>query len=83
VKLKPASAWIKETFECGVSTERVRAWVENKIIPGVIIDDKTFVDADKAAVLLDTCTHIQRPAEQYHSTGNSTVANIMQGAMTR
>jgi hypothetical protein len=84
MKLVPARTWIKETFECGVSPEKVRAWVENKIIPGVIIDDKTFVDADKAAILLDTCTHLKRPAgQQATSKGNSTVASIMQGAITR
>lgn len=84
MKLTPATRWIKETFEAGVSTSTVRAWVENKIIPGVIIDEKIFVDADRAAVLLDTCTRIQRPNEPQHTpTGNSKIASIMQGAMTR
>lgn len=83
MKLVPARTWIKETFECGVSPEKVRAWVESEIIPGIIIDDKTFVDADRAAILLDTCTHLKRPEKQHHTNGNSSVASIMQGAMTR
>jgi len=83
MKLVPARTWIKETFECGVSTDKVRAWVESEIIPGVIIDEKTFVDADRAAILLDTCVHLKPPEKQHHTNGNSTVASIMQGAMTR
>lgn len=83
MKLTPARRWIKETFEAGVTVDTVCAWVEKQLIPGVIIDGKAFVDADRAAVLLDTCTRIQPPAQQQTSTGNSTVANIMQGAMTR
>ena len=83
MKLTPAKRWINETFEAGVSVATVSAWVEKQIIPGVIIDGKAFVDADRAAVLLDTCTRIQAQTPQPTSTGNSTVASIMQGAMTR
>lgn len=81
-KLTPASAWIKDTFERGVSTETVTRWIETRVIPGVIIDGKAFVDADKAEVLLDTCPVI-KPAAQQAPQGNSNVASIMQGAMTR
>jgi hypothetical protein len=82
-KLTPASRWIKEQFEGGVSTETVRRWVENQLIPGNIIDGKTFVDADRAAVLLDTCTIIRPQQPEQKPTGSAVVAEIMQGAMTQ
>lgn len=81
-KLTPARTWIHDTFERGVSVDTVRAWIEKQLIPGVIIDGKPFVDADRAAVLLDTCTQIT-PSAPPAPRGNNNVASIIQAAMTR
>lgn len=81
--LTPAHKWIKETFEAGVTTDTVYKWVANNVIPGVILDGKPFVDADKAAVLLDTHTIITRQHPPTSAHGNATVAELVQAGMTR
>ena len=82
-RLVPASKWINETFEAGVSTKTVYNWVANRVIPGVILDGKPFVDADKAAVLLDTHTIITAPSVTPVDGGNATVAQLVQGGLTQ
>ncbi len=83
-RLIPAHRWIREVFpEGGVTTTRVRGWIVDGVIPGVVIDSCPFVDADQAALLLDTNRIITRETGRKPPTGNSRVAGIVQAAMIR
>lgn len=79
----PASKWIRETFEGGVTPQRVRTWVEKGIIPGTIIDGAPFVDADRAAILMDTHTVLSAKSEEKPRPGNNKIAQIVQAGLTR
>lgn len=85
-RLIRASKWMKEVFpEGGVGIVTVEGWVRNQIIPGAIIDGTIFVDADRAALLLENNVVLQ-PAitlEQVdmQSSGNANIARIVQAGL--
>lgn len=81
MKLLPARKWIRETFEGGVGVATVKKWVEKELIPGVVIDGAVFVDADKAALLLETSTTLKPENPRKTASGNSKVAQIIQDAL--
>ncbi len=81
--LIPARKWIRETFESGVSTKRVRKWVEKGLIPGIVIDDLVFVYADRAAILLDTHTVLDTTQTEPPESGTAKIASIVQAGLTR
>ncbi len=81
--LVPAKKWIRETFEGGVSTKRVRSWVEKKLIPGIVIDGAVFIDADQAAILIDTHTILEPSDDHEPESGNAEIASIVQAALTQ
>lgn len=57
-----ATKWIRETFEKGSRPSRaeVQEWVESGAVPGKVIADKTYVDADRFA--LGQGSDVERPS---------------------
>lgn len=57
-QLVKATRWIRDTFELGSrpSPDKVREWVESELVPGRVIGDIVYIDAEAFSLDLPLVT---------------------------